>query len=133
MSFPIWNLRRCAGRLLHFSTLNKPVGAICHGVIAAARAVDPKTNKSVLYGRKTTALLQRQEMTAYNLTKHLMNDYYLTYPTTVESEVRAALKSPDDFLKGKNPVFRDSAEKLKRGVFSCRRQLHFCALAWRYL
>ena len=34
----------------------KPVGAICHGVLVAARAVDPVTERSVLYGRRTTAL-----------------------------------------------------------------------------
>ena len=30
---------------------DKPVGAICHGVLVAARAVDPRTERSVLYGR----------------------------------------------------------------------------------
>jgi len=102
-------------KIVSFFTANKPVGAICHGVIAACRAIDPETGKSVLYGRKTTALLKRQELTAYNLTKNLLNDYYLTYPTPVEDEVRAALESSDDFLKGKNPLRRDSMKKLKRG------------------
>lgn len=98
-----------------FFAADKPVGAICHGVIAAARSVNPETGKSVLFGRKTTALLKRQEMTAYNLTKSMMNDYYLTYPTSVEDEVRAVLESPEDFLKGKNPIRRDTMAKLKRG------------------
>ena len=101
--------------IIEFFAADKPVGAICHGVIAACRAIDRETGKSVLYGRKTTALLKRQELIAYNLTKQLMNDYYLTYPTPVEDEVRAALKSPDDFLKGKTPFRRDTARKLKRG------------------
>jgi len=34
----------------------RPVGAICHGVLVAARAVDPATGRSVLHGRRTTAL-----------------------------------------------------------------------------
>ena len=29
----------------------KPVGAICHGVLVAARAIDPATGRSVLHGR----------------------------------------------------------------------------------
>ena len=35
---------------------DRPVGAICHGVLVAARAVDPATGRSVLHGRRTTAL-----------------------------------------------------------------------------
>ncbi len=103
------------GHIAAFFAADKPVGAICHGVIAACRTLDETTGKSVLHGRKTTALLKRQELTAYNITKHTMQDYYLTYPTPVEDEVRASLASPDDFLKGKNPIFRDSMQKLKRG------------------
>jgi hypothetical protein len=32
------------------------VGAICHGVLVAARRIDPATGASVLRGRRTTAL-----------------------------------------------------------------------------
>jgi len=32
------------------------VAAICHGVLLAARSVDPKSGHSVLFGRRTTAL-----------------------------------------------------------------------------
>src|SRR3954470_10297258 len=31
------------------------VAAICHGVLLAARSIDPRTGRSVLYGHKTTA------------------------------------------------------------------------------
>ncbi len=98
-----------------FFEAQKPVGAICHGVIPVCRAVDAKSGKSLLYGRKTTALLKRQEMLAYNLTRFNLGDYYRTYPTTVEDEVVAALRSPDDFLQGPTPVLRDSLDKLSRG------------------
>ena len=37
------------------------VAAICHGVLLAARSVDPGTGHSVLYGRKTTALTWSME------------------------------------------------------------------------
>lgn len=101
--------------IVAFFTADKPVAAVCHGVIAACRAIDPATGKSVLHGRKTTALLKKQERLAYNLTKSKVGDYYLTYPVSVEDEVTAALASPDDFLQGPNPVFRDSPTHLSRG------------------
>ena len=43
------------------------VAAICHGVLLAARSVDPKTGHSVLYGRRTTALTWALERTAWRL------------------------------------------------------------------
>ena len=87
-----------------FFEAGKPVGAICHGVVAACRTIDPATGKSVLYGRKTTALLKRQERLAYHLTRRKLGDYYLTYPVTVEDEVTACLRSADDFVQGPTPV-----------------------------
>ena len=101
--------------IVAFFARDLPVGAICHGVVAACRAVDPATGRSALYGRKTTALLQRQERLAYNLTRWNLGRYYLTYPETVEAEVTATLKTPDDFKQGPVPVLRDSPNHLSRG------------------
>jgi len=98
-----------------FFAANKPVGAICHGVVAACRATDPSTGKSVLYGRKTTALLKKQERLAYQITRHNLGDYYLTYPVTVQDEVTATLRTPDDFITGPTPILRDTPKHLKRG------------------
>ena len=99
-----------------FFTKKKPVGAICHGVVLAARS-KRKDGKSVLYGKKTTALLKKQEMTAYNLTRVWLGTYYRTYPeTTVQDEVTAALASAADFHSGPTPgVTRDAPDKMKRG------------------
>lgn len=99
-----------------FFAKKKPVGAICHGVVLAARS-KRKDGKSVLYGKKTTALLKKQEMAAYNLTRVWLGTYYRTYPeTTVEEEVTAALASTSDFLPGKMPgITRDAPDKMKRG------------------
>ena len=47
----------------------KPVGAICHGVLVAARAVDPVTERSVLYGRRTTALTWALEDKAWGIAR----------------------------------------------------------------
>ena len=101
--------------IVAFFKAQKPVAAICHGVIAAARAIDPATGKSVLHSRTTTALLERQELAGYRLTRRWMGDYYLTYPVTVEAEVTAALQNPDDFISGPTPVLRDSPAHVGRG------------------
>jgi putative intracellular protease/amidase len=85
------------------------VAAICHGVLLAARSVDPGTGQSVLYGRKTTALTWALERTAWRLTRFTRfwdPDYYRTYTEepgqpggymSVQSEVTRALKDPSDF------------------------------------
>lgn len=98
-----------------FFATSKPIAAVCHGVIAACRSMNPDTGKSVLYGRKTTALLRRQEMLAYHMTKRKNGDYFLTYPTTVQDEATATLKSPTDFIEGPMPILRDSMNNLSRG------------------
>ena len=83
-----------------FWATKRPVGAICHGVLAVARAVDPGTGASLLHGRKTTCLPKYMERSAYWLTCWLRGRYYRTYEQYVEDEVRAALASPDDFVRG---------------------------------
>ena len=85
------------------------VAAICHGVLLAARSVDPSTGRSVLYGRKTTALTWAMERLAWQLTRITRfwdPNYYRTYTEepgqpggymSVQSEVTRALKDPTDF------------------------------------
>ncbi|PSL44220.1 ThiJ/PfpI family protein [Chitinophaga niastensis] len=101
--------------VVDFFVAKKPVAAICHGVVLAARSINPATGKSVLHPYKTTALLQSQELAAYHLTKLWLQDYYLTYPVTVEAAVKAALSDPAHFLKGPAPLWRDTAAHLNRG------------------
>jgi protease I len=92
----------------------KPVGAICHGVVLVARS-KYKNGKSVLYGRTTTCLLQSQELMAWALTRLWLQDYYRTYVETEEHEVKSCLASAADFKKGPMPLMRDSLENLTRG------------------
>src|SRR5208283_1820846 len=85
------------------------VAAICHGVLLAARSLDPTTGRSVLYGRKTTALTWAMERLAWQLTRITRfwdPNYYRTYTEgpgqpggymSVQSEVTRALKDPTDF------------------------------------
>lgn len=111
----------------NFFTSEKLVGAICHGVVLAARS-KTASGKSVLYGRKTTALLASQELTAWAMTYLWLGDYYRTYPITVEREVSLALASKSDFIKGPLPVFRDSNSSLEKGF--CLRDGKYLSARW---
>ncbi len=94
-----------------FFDANKPVAAICHGVILAARSVSTTTGRSVLHGRKTTALTWALEKSAWDITRYFArwwdSGYYRTYPETAgepvghrstQAEVTRVLASPQDFL-----------------------------------
>ena len=76
-----------------FFATDKPIAAICHGVLVAARA-------DVLRGHKTTCLPKYMERAAYFSTFWRRGRYYRTYPAYVEDEVRASLASSDDFVLG---------------------------------
>jgi putative intracellular protease/amidase len=77
-----------------FWRLNRPVGAICHGVLVLARTRDPATGRGVLADRRTTCLPKYMERSAYLATGWRLGRYYRTYPAYVEDEVRAALADP---------------------------------------
>jgi putative intracellular protease/amidase len=77
-----------------FFALERPVAAICHGVLVAARSRDPDTGRSVLYERTTTCLTKYQEFLGYLVTFWKLGRYYRTYPTYVQDEVKAALRDP---------------------------------------
>jgi putative intracellular protease/amidase len=93
-----------------FFAAGKPVGAICHGVLLAARSRDPATGKSVLYGRRTTGLTWQLERAGWHiarLTRFWDPGYYRTYQEapgepvgymSVQQEVTRSLASPADFL-----------------------------------
>jgi len=97
-----------------FFAANKPVAAVCHGVVAVSRSRTEDLTP-VLRGRKTTALPERMELAAWRLTRRWMGDYYRTYPITVQAEVTVALGEPGDFLTGPRSLFRDSPHRLGRG------------------
>ena len=98
------------------------VAAICHGVLLAARSVDPATGHSVLHGRRTTALTWELEGRAWRLarmTRFWDPDYYRTYSEqpgdpkgymSVQAEVTRALEGPEDFCD----VPRDSEYRLMK-------------------
>jgi putative intracellular protease/amidase len=95
-----------------FFDADKPVAAICHGVVLAARSISPRTGKSVLHGRKTTALTWSLEKSAWRLSRYAGRwwdrDYYRTYREkpdephgyrSVQAEITRALCAPADFFE----------------------------------
>jgi len=104
-------LQGVVGRLFE---KNRPVGAICHGVLIPARA-RRSDGRSVLYGRKVTALPRLMELTGWLLTYPYLGNYLRTYPVPVEDEIRAALAARADFLRGPPMMFHDSPQRLQVG------------------
>jgi putative intracellular protease/amidase len=100
-------LQRC---VVDFFDAQKPVAAICHGVLLAARSISPKSGRSVLHGYKTTALTWVLENSAWKVarvTRFWDPNYYRTYLEkagepdgymSVQQEVARALAGPADFL-----------------------------------
>lgn len=98
-----------------FFVRGKPVGAICHGVIVLARARMPESEKSPLFGRKTTALPAFMELAAYWSTRLWLGDYFKTYGETVQQIVCRELENGADFLSGPRSFRRDSPESPEKG------------------
>jgi protease I len=82
----------------------------------------------VLHGRRTTALLRTQELSAWAMTALWLGRYYRTSPQTVEAEVRAALARPEDFVSGPLPLQRDSLGDVGPG-FTVRDD-HYLSARW---
>jgi putative intracellular protease/amidase len=111
-----------------FFEAQKPVAAICHGVLLAVRSHSAKTGRSVLYGYKTTALTWALENSAWKLariTRFWDPDYYRTYLEqagdpdgymSVQQEVTRALADPGDFydVSKTDPEYRRKASGLQR-------------------
>jgi len=75
-------------QLAEYWELKKPIAAVCHGVLMVARSRDMKdTSKSVLSGRKTTSLVNYQELIAYNFTSWSHGRLFRTYDETTENEI----------------------------------------------
>ena len=85
-----------------FAALDRPIAAICHGVLLLARTRDESSGRSLLHGRRSTCLPKYMEGLAWGLSFWKLGRYYRTYPAYVEDEVRAALADPaQQFVRGK--------------------------------
>ncbi|MCA9490439.1 MAG: DJ-1/PfpI family protein [Myxococcales bacterium] len=92
-------------QVARFFATGRPVAAICHGVLVAARAKGPD-GRSPLHGRRTTCLPKYMEQAAFYATAWLRGHYYRTYPAYVQDEVSEALAAPSDFVRGPFELFR---------------------------
>ncbi|HEY0783241.1 MAG TPA: type 1 glutamine amidotransferase domain-containing protein [Thermoanaerobaculia bacterium] len=104
-------------RVAEFFAAGKPVAAICHGTLLAARS-RRRDDRSVLWGRKTTGLTRGQELAAWWMTRATLGDYYRTYQMPMADELRSNLRSPADYDPGPGfpiPLGRDSERDLSAG------------------
>ncbi|MCW8103330.1 type 1 glutamine amidotransferase domain-containing protein [Streptomyces tauricus] len=97
-------------KVSEFWSLDRPVGAICHGVLVLARTTDPATGHSVLARRQTTCLPKYMERAAFFMTAWRLGRYYRTSPAYVEDEVKAALDNPEKQFQRGGIVSSPSAE-----------------------
>jgi putative intracellular protease/amidase len=109
-------------KVAHFFDHGKPVGAICHGTLLAARSIsqeDPACKgRSVLWGRRTTGLTRNQEMISFWLTRMKLGDYYRTYDMPMMDDLISHLRAPTDYTPGPGrpiPMGRDSEKDLSAG------------------
>jgi len=114
--------------VVHFFEEEKPVAAICHGVLLAARSVSKRTGRSVLWGYQTTALTWAFESSAWSvarISRFWDPNYYRTYLEqdgqpkgfmSVQHEVTRALARAEDFrdVPREDPHYRRKTSGLAR-------------------
>jgi putative intracellular protease/amidase len=114
--------------VVRFFDNEKPVAAICHGVLLAARSISKRTGRSVLWGYQTTALTWAFENSAWSvarITRFWDPNYYRTYLEesgqpdgymSVQQEVTRALARPEDFcdVPRNDPRYRRKTSGLAR-------------------
>jgi putative intracellular protease/amidase len=111
-----------------FFDAEKPVAAICHGVLLAARSISKRTGRPVLGGYRTTALTWAFESSAWSvarITRFWDPNYYRTYLEragqpegfmSVQQEVTRALARAEDFrdVPRDDPNYRRKTSGLVR-------------------
>jgi putative intracellular protease/amidase len=114
--------------VVSFFEAGKPVAAICHGVLLAARSISKRTGRSVLWGYRTTALTWTLENSAWSLARIMRfwdPNYYRTYLEqdgqprgfmSVQQEVTRALARAEDFcdVPRDDPHYRRKTSGLQR-------------------
>ena len=117
-----------------FFAAGLPVAAICHGVLLAARSRGAD-GRSVLFGRRTTALTWALERAAWRVGRIVRfwdPNYYRTYDDgperpggymSVEQEVTRALAQPADFIDvpRSEPDYRRKTSGMVRDTFADER------------
>jgi putative intracellular protease/amidase len=90
-----------------FWALDRPVAAICHGVLVLARATDPRPGRSVLAPCQTTRprYMERGAYLATAAAWPLLPDL----PGACQEEVTAAVRSPAQLHTGPRTTARGTA------------------------
>ena len=107
-------------KVAEFWALERPVGAICHGVLVLARTIDPTTGRSVIAQRFTTCLPKYMERAAWMVTAWKLGSYYRTYPAYVQDEVTVALHDPSRFVRGPFTLSRRGTAMSDSAAFAVR-------------
>jgi putative intracellular protease/amidase len=115
-------------QVARFAALQRPLVAICHGVLVLARARG-SDGRSLLHARRSTCLPKYMEALAYGLTFWRHGRYYRTYPSYVEDEVRAALASPAQFVRGPITLGTRGTAQDDRAAFVCE-DGHYLSARW---
>jgi putative intracellular protease/amidase len=89
-------------KIVQFVRADRLIGAICHGVLIPARAIDPRTGRSVLDGRTATTLTLPLEKWAFRTTFFRVGRRYRTYWRYTETEVRRAVGDAGTVLRGES-------------------------------
>ncbi|SHL42021.1 ThiJ/PfpI family-like [Bradyrhizobium lablabi] len=114
--------------VVSFFEAEKPVAAVCHGVLLVARSISKRTGRSALWGYQTTALTWAFESSAWSvarITRFWDPNYYRTYLEqagqpkgfmSVQQEVTRALARADDFrdVPREDPDYRRKTSGLAR-------------------
>ncbi len=95
-------------KVLQFCQQDKLIGAICHGILVLARTIDPRTGRSVLFGRKVTTVPKTLDRFAYLADRLLLKHGYVMYQRCVADEVRGCLQHFRDLSFGRG-LFRPYA------------------------
>lgn len=78
----------------------KVIGAMCHGVLVPARAVNTVTGRSVLDGYTVTTLTKPLEVSAFALTFFRVGRRFRTYSVYTEDQVREAVGDRGSVQRG---------------------------------
>jgi len=114
--------------IVDFFKDDKLVGSVCHGPLLIARSIDKSTGKSVLFGRKTTALTWNLERAAASLGRIVRfwdPNYYRTYPemagqkygeTSTQAEITRLIGGEQYFqdVPKSDPLFKLKTNGLTR-------------------
>ncbi len=110
-----------------FWRLERPVAAICHGVLVLARTQDDQ-GRSLLATARTTCLPKYMERIAYYLTAWKLGRYYRTYPAYVEDEVKGSLEDPArQFVRGPIHLVSKGSARDDRAAFVVEHGLYLSA------